>query len=493
MLPRLFAAASALLVLAPLALAQPADHPYFPLHVGDVWIHDVYGDPGGHRTTTVLGWEGEGDEAFWRVGASFAPFDGSAVVESECAVRIILLSELHFVEVTPLSGEGCDAIAPVDDEPALPTSGELEEVSVTTRAHTLRLASISTLTTAGFHVNCMRVAENVGVFSRIQCSRSGGGGNYLTERLVYAEVDETTYGVHPDEFFASYDPLHYMPLDVGNRWTYSVLQSYWYSPSSDTYLKDYQITEFEESTARHTLTLTRLEEGEVTATYSCEIWMDPSGRVQLSGPDECALGSSPSSIFTSSQRWSFRMIGASAFETYGISDIPYDLLTLSFFWSAVRDDPVSSPTNTLLYQSAHGIGLLHYDAYYDSPSDPFPTRDVYTLLYADTGEAVYGVNPVSNEGPATSDPAAPGLRAALYPNPAVGRARLALTLARPAEVTVEAYDLLGRRWLREALGPLPPGTAHHDLDLSGLASGVYVVNVRAGDADLVSRQLVVVD
>ena len=98
-------------------------------------------------------------------------------------------------------------------------------------------------------------------------------------------------------------------------------------------------------------------------------------------------------------------------------------------------------------------------------------------------------NPVSAESLLASRP----IRAALYPNPAVGTARLALTLARPAEVRVETYDLLGRRWLREVLGLLPPGTGHHDLNLSGLASGVYVVNVRAGDADLISRQLVVVD
>lgn len=98
-------------------------------------------------------------------------------------------------------------------------------------------------------------------------------------------------------------------------------------------------------------------------------------------------------------------------------------------------------------------------------------------------------NPVGTESPLASRPA----RANLYPNPAVGATRLTLMLTHPSEVTVEAYDLLGRQWLREDLGLLSAGTVHHDVNLSALARGMYTINIRSGDAAPVSRQIVVVE
>lgn len=61
------------------------------------------------------------------------------------------------------------------------------------------------------------------------------------------------------------------------------------------------------------------------------------------------------------------------------------------------------------------------------------------------------------------------------PNPGPGRIALALDLAQSADVTAEAYDVLGRRVAVLASGPLGAGTHPLVFDGSALPSGVYVV------------------
>ena len=66
------------------------------------------------------------------------------------------------------------------------------------------------------------------------------------------------------------------------------------------------------------------------------------------------------------------------------------------------------------------------------------------------------------------------------PNPAPGAAAVRVELSAAAEVSVEVFDVLGRRVL--ALAPRALGPARHtlELDLGGLPSGRYVVRVTAG-------------
>ena len=68
-----------------------------------------------------------------------------------------------------------------------------------------------------------------------------------------------------------------------------------------------------------------------------------------------------------------------------------------------------------------------------------------------------------------------------WPSPSHGRATFTLTLEQPAEVTLAAYDLAGRR-VREALdhAPLVAGTHPLALDLTGAPPGLYFCRVDAG-------------
>jgi hypothetical protein len=80
--------------------------------------------------------------------------------------------------------------------------------------------------------------------------------------------------------------------------------------------------------------------------------------------------------------------------------------------------------------------------------------------------------------------------AAPYPNPTIGAATLAFTLAEPAEITLTLYDALGRRVRTLAEGPQPAG--EHEITLgAGLPAGTYVVRFEAGGQSWTERVTVV--
>ncbi|MEM0960982.1 MAG: CHRD domain-containing protein [Bacteroidota bacterium] len=65
------------------------------------------------------------------------------------------------------------------------------------------------------------------------------------------------------------------------------------------------------------------------------------------------------------------------------------------------------------------------------------------------------------------------------PNPFRARTQLRMTLPSAANLTVEVYDLLGRRVLAETIGQRPAGEVTFGIDGSGLGIGTYLWRVRA--------------
>ena len=65
---------------------------------------------------------------------------------------------------------------------------------------------------------------------------------------------------------------------------------------------------------------------------------------------------------------------------------------------------------------------------------------------------------------------------AVYPNPLRGRALVRATVADDADVTVELYDVLGRRVARETLA-VSSGVRQIGLDLEGVPAGAYVLRL----------------
>lgn len=75
------------------------------------------------------------------------------------------------------------------------------------------------------------------------------------------------------------------------------------------------------------------------------------------------------------------------------------------------------------------------------------------------------------------------LEVSVFPNPASSAATITVRLERATTVSVDVFDVLGRRVAVEHVpARLPSGRHALPLDLSGFAPGVYAVRVTAGDA-----------
>ncbi len=81
---------------------------------------------------------------------------------------------------------------------------------------------------------------------------------------------------------------------------------------------------------------------------------------------------------------------------------------------------------------------------------------------------------------------------AVYPSPARGLAHVRYGVASAGRVTVEVFDVLGRRVATVVDADQAPGTYTADLGTGGLAPGTYVVRLTAGRT-VQSRPLVVVE
>ncbi len=77
------------------------------------------------------------------------------------------------------------------------------------------------------------------------------------------------------------------------------------------------------------------------------------------------------------------------------------------------------------------------------------------------------------------------------PNPAAGVAELSFSLGAPRHATVEVFNMLGQRVLTVTDDEFAAGPHQVDVDTRGLASGVYVYRLSAGDYVATRRMTVV--
>ena len=79
---------------------------------------------------------------------------------------------------------------------------------------------------------------------------------------------------------------------------------------------------------------------------------------------------------------------------------------------------------------------------------------------------------------------------AAYPNPFNPSTSIAFELARPGEVELRIYNVLGQRVMTSALGGMTPGPQQYELRLPGAASGVYLYELRVtGEEGLLYRSV----
>jgi ELWxxDGT repeat protein len=112
---------------------------------------------------------------------------------------------------------------------------------------------------------------------------------------------------------------------------------------------------------------------------------------------------------------------------------------------------------------------------------PYDGALYVTTRGPEAGGAIWRIErtpPTSGEAPSETRPFA------LYPpspNPASGSLALSFSLPSPADVRLEAFDVLGRRVAQLADGPHVAGEHKVTWNGSRLPSGVYVVRLRAGN------------
>jgi hypothetical protein len=101
------------------------------------------------------------------------------------------------------------------------------------------------------------------------------------------------------------------------------------------------------------------------------------------------------------------------------------------------------------------------------------------LQFAQVDGRTYGQRVISNE-PALPIP--DGFRVvSIYPNPVASRATIEYTAPSAGPVTIEVFDMLGRKVLDIRPADSGIGTRRLEMDFSGLTAGMYVVRLRTAN------------
>jgi hypothetical protein len=79
----------------------------------------------------------------------------------------------------------------------------------------------------------------------------------------------------------------------------------------------------------------------------------------------------------------------------------------------------------------------------------------------------------------------------IFPNPANSQTTLSFSIEKSCNVSLEIFDLLGKRLKSVILGELSVGSHSLDIDLSELQSGTYYYRITEGN--IVETQKIVID
>jgi hypothetical protein len=178
-------------------------------------------------------------------------------------------------------------------------------------------------------------------------------------------------------------------------------------------------------------------------------------------------------------------------EPYLIGGIPYDLeISLANDINLEIGQPFPEILVTSFWLSGRDVGMLFARWDHARPNPDGWTRECkYELVYAEVGGVTYGVPPRAEVASPMEVPEAFGLKAA-YPNPFREALTLRIVQPRAEPVTVEVFDLLGRRVLRAEMEEAEPGTWVLAIDGRVLASGTYVVRATTASGASATRRVV---
>lgn len=143
---------------------------------------------------------------------------------------------------------------------------------------------------------------------------------------------------------------------------------------------------------------------------------------------------------------------------------------------------------------ATDIGLLNsgYDETYCSGGECSGSGSTRILIYAEVAGQTYGSFPPPEDTPAEEEEPRSGLFIELdsvYPNPFTDAVTVSVRAPALFRITVDVYDVLGRRVLARELRGSETQRSEHRLDLGGLPAGVYQVRVTSVTGQWASRSV----
>jgi hypothetical protein len=312
--------------------------------------------------------------------------------------------------------------------------------------------------------------------------------------LLYAVVGGDTLGTLPASFpqvaSDTTPPWLYYPLAVGNEWQYEYGAN---GPGGSLY---------PETFVRRRVTDTRVVEGQTyfvvegsQATPSDPVWSPPR-------EDLLRFDTLSARVVTPEGR---SVTPCPFDEPVNVpldyeDDVACDVET--GYYLAFRSGPASDEQENGLVVTSEAFKVFRYVGLADGVSPEVYAAGVgylpntsgawspigyaalaYARVRQEDGNLLeLGARVVAGE----DEPEASALALRVGPNPTPGPLAVAFSLDRPAEVTAEAFDALGRRvWRHEtALGA---GRQRVEVDAGAWAPGLYVVRVTAGGEAATAR------
>ncbi len=171
----------------------------------------------------------------------------------------------------------------------------------------------------------------------------------------------------------------------------------------------------------------------------------------------------------------------------GIASITYTRLeNLDGFYAAGEESGAGLAEGTVVAFDADEVEEVSFGGTLSDPED----RRVAIVVTVENGAGLTSrCDPVVSQIDASA-PAAFALEGS-YPNPTHGATTIRFAVAEASDVTLDVYDVLGRKVATLVDEEMAPGTYRVEWSASGLPSGTYVYRMRAG-AFTAARQLVLV-
>ena len=125
-----------------------------------------------------------------------------------------------------------------------------------------------------------------------------------------------------------------------------------------------------------------------------------------------------------------------------------------------------------IYIGTYGRGVFMDSSYVTS----------YVEEIVDSTDYRVGITPVVNSKGSNT--------VKVFPNPASVRTTIELTVANAGNAQLRVYDLSGKLVINRSMGRLAEGVHNHVVDCSGLAKGMYLINVLVGNESAATKLLV---